>query len=850
LNNAVLETALALHDAGCCVLPAAADGSKRPAFQWKRYQQERPDREWVTRWFTQEAYQGLGVVCGEVSGGLELLELEGRAIAEGLGTQLAQLVNASGLGELWGRLAGGYMEMTPSGGLHILYRVHGGTVARNTKLARRPATEEELAATPGERIKVLIETRGEGGWCVTAPSGGTTHPTGAPWVLAGGGPATIPTITPAERDELYRLAATFDQLPAPTPAPPAGATLFTQPASSYDDDGGTSPGDDYNARTTWEDILPALGWVKVLQRGNETYWRRPGKATGVSASTGRNDGDNLYVFTTATEFEPERPYDRFGAYALLNHGGDHSAAAKALHAAGYGHRPPPTIAAPTVQPPALTTINVNGNLATVHQLRPTPTPTEERSLVQSDDGAALGLVDRFGEVIRFVPERGRWLAWTGVVWRWQPVSGGIVREYAKQTARALPEGDKAAVRHKTRALSAVGTAAMLAQAATDPRVAIDQGALDAHPWELNTPGGIVDLRTGTMGPSDASKLHTKITACSPDADADPARWLTFLADTFGADFELIGYLQRLIGYSATGNVAKHVLPFCVGSGGNGKGVFLESLTGVLGDYATTAPAGFLMAKASIQHETEIARLTGMRMVVCSEVSDEDRFDEVKVKQLTGGDTLTARFMRQDHFSFTPSHHLWLMGNHQPHVRAGGRAFWRRLRLIPFLNEVTEEQMVDDLQGILSREHGPALLAWIVAGAAAYAAGGLDEPESVTTATGAYAADQDTVARFVEECCHLAPASPDHVQIKTSKLREAYERWCFGEGETPVSAKKFTQELIRRFGAGQTRSASSRSYTGITIIENEATPSVTEPREPAAFSQPSPDDDGKIGGPGW
>ncbi|MGA5764495.1 phage/plasmid primase, P4 family [Nonomuraea bangladeshensis] len=850
--NDLLQAALHLHDAGLSVLPAAADGSKRPATPWKPYQQARPTRQQVEDWFTPGQHQGLGVVCGAVSGNLEMLEFEGRAVAENVLGDVGQLAEASGLGDLWQRVTTGYVELTPSGGIHLLYRVAGGEVAGNTKLARRPATVEELAANPDDRVKVLIETRGEGGWVVLAPSAGPVHATGKPWQLLSTAPATIPTITAAERDLLHHLAAVFDRMPAPGEASAAPAsTLFSQPARAWDDEDGVSPGDDYNARATWDEILIPRGWTRLwTDSAGVTYWCRPGKKTGVSATTGRNDGDNLYVWSTSTEFEPERPYDRFGAYAHLEHRGDHSAAASALSAAGYGVRVERTVPAPAPVPPL-----VDGNLAPVVQLHADGPPplalVEERTYAQSDDGNALALVDRFGDVIRYVPERGRWLAWTGVRWEWQPQGGGLVREYGKRVARGLPDGEKKAIQHKRHALSSAGTTSMLAQAQTDTRVVVAFDDLDNQPWQLNTPAGIVDLRTGLLGPSDAAMLHTKVTACSPDPQADPGRWMSFLADTFGADQQLVAYLQRLIGYSATGSVSKHVLPFCVGSGGNGKGVFLESIVGVLGDYATTAPSGFLMAKASIQHETEIARLAGMRMVVCSEVADDDRFDEVKVKQLTGGDTLTARFMRQDHFTFKPTHHLWLMGNHQPSVRAGGRAFWRRLRLIPFEHEVPIEAMVDDLQGILATEHGPAVLAWIVAGAAQYAADGLQEPDSVKAATDHYAADQDTVARFVADACHTAASA--QVQIKVASLREAYERWCFQEGETPVSAKKLTQELGRRFGVGADRTGTTRFYTGITLLTDDPEGddrSVTGGADlsQGGFAQPDPGD--KYGGPGW
>ncbi len=786
LHNAAMDA----QAHGLCVLPASNDGTKRPAVPWKKYQTAPPPPEQVEAWFTRGNHQGLGFVCGAVSGNLELFELEGRAIAEGMAAELSELADASGLGELWQRVRNGYTELTPGGGVHILYRVDGA-VAGNTKLARRPATVDELRADPQDKVKVLAETRGEGGWVVVAPSGGTTHPTGKPWVLVAGGPSSIPTLTVEERDALHHLAGAFDQMPT-GPAEPA--RLFTQPAPAYDDNG-VPPGTDYNERTTWDEILTPRGWTKLYtdSRG-VTYWCRPGKRMGISATTGRNGADNLWVFSTSTEFQAERPYDRFGAYAHLEHGGDHSAAAKALAAAGYGQRPEPARPLPPVP-------IVHGNLATVHQLQPEDAPrlqvVAESTHQHSDDRNALDLINRFGDHIRYVPDRGRWLAWDGARWLWCETGGGVVREYAKRVARSLPEQDKADARYKQRSLTAVGLNGALSFAQTDDRVVVPFDDLDAHPWELNTPSGIVDLKTGQLRPADASRLHTRVTLCAPDPGADLTRWHQFLDDTFGQDHELIAYLQRLVGYSATGYIGPHVLPFAFGSGGNGKGVFLETLQAVLGSYATTAPSGFLASTVYPAHETEIARLAGARMVLCSETNEGIQFDEARVKQLTGGDSITAKFMRQDHFTFKPTHHLWLMANHRPAVRSGGRAFWRRMRLIPFEHQVPEDRMVDDLQGILAHDHGPALMAWIVQGAAEFAKHGLMEPDSVKAATDEYERDQDTIARFVEECCRIGGG--DNVTQKVGRVRDAYERWCAAEGEEPVSAKKLTQELNRRHG---------------------------------------------------
>lgn len=676
----MLAAALAWHDAGCAVVRVALDGTKAPDGLWKTYQTQRADRDTIATWF-QAGHPGIGVITGAISGHLEMFELEGRATA--LLEQLAAQLAADGHPDLFARIAAGYCETTPGGGIHVLYRVEGG-VDGNTKLARRPG-EPDLA-TGRPRVDVLAETRGEGGFVVVAPSGGPVHPTGRPWTTVSGSPTSIVTITPAERDALHLAARQLDEMPPPPPIPdPVPLDRDRRP-------GERSPGDDYNERATWAELLGDHGWTPARQHGDRTYWTRPGKSFGISAVTGGDQGDYLYVWSTSTELPAEEAMSKWRVYALLEHGGDFSAAASTLRRKGFGTPlPEPTRPVLTVLP----TI-VSGSTVVVTE----PEQTEQAAattLAHSDDALALGLVDHFGRHIRYVPERGRWLHWTGARWEWCPSGGGVVREHLKTLARQLPDDTKPEARHKQRALSAIGTTAALTQAQTDPRIVVALSDLDAHPFELNTPSGIVDLRTGDLLPADPARLHTRITATAPDPDADPARWLNFLGDTFDGHDELPAYLRRLVGYSVTGVVREHVLPFAFGPGANGKGVFLETLRAVLGDYATTAPSGFLMAKNYSGHETEIARLAGARMVVCSEINEGDRFDEAKVKQLTGGDTLAARFMRMDHFTFQPTHKLWLMGNHQPTVNGGGHSFWRRLRIVPFVNTVPEHRRVEDLQ---------------------------------------------------------------------------------------------------------------------------------------------------------
>ena len=309
--------AIAFAEAGVSVVPAAMDGSKSPLGAWKKYQLTHADREQLDAWFSGNA-TGLGIITGKVSGNLEMVELEGRAVAEGCLDEIREIAINSGLADLWTIISTGYVERTPSGGIHFLWRIADEPVPGNTKLARR--------AGENDSVLVYAETRGEGGFVVTAPSHGSVHPSGQPWQILVGSPATIPMLSWEEREAIVSVFRSIDSMPAKETIVNA---LATHPSS-----GGDKPGDDFNNKAQWSEIL--IGWKVVFQANGVTYWRRPGKDVGISATTGRNDGDNLYVFTTSSTFEAEKPYSKFAAFAHIHHGDDFSAAARDLRAKGYG----------------------------------------------------------------------------------------------------------------------------------------------------------------------------------------------------------------------------------------------------------------------------------------------------------------------------------------------------------------------------------------------------------------------------------------------------------------------------------------------------------------------------------
>lgn len=798
-------TVAELFQAGISVVPVATDGTKRPATAWKQYTQQRADIDQLDAWFMREGTTvGVGLITGRVSGNLEMLELEGRAAHHV--PELKALADAAGLAELWDRITTGWFELSPSGGPHWFYRIDGADVPGNTKLAAGP-----------DRA-TLAETRGEGGFVVAAPTGGTAHPTGKAWVRLAGGPATVPTITADEREQLHTLIRTIDVTAATAPAPAAGPVAAIW--STYrQHEGDITPGDDYEARTDWAEILTPHGWTLTYQRGSLRYWTRPGKKDGISASTGKaDDRDRLYAFTSSTDFEQETPYTKFGAYALLEHRGDHAAAAKQLAADGYGHRAPRQLA------PArhLAAVPRAGELALIDpatNTAPAPAPSPlvgSDSADLTDAGNARLLAADYAAQLRFIPDAGRWAEWTGTRWEWSPDDAPALQA-ALDIADRLPTDNEQIRKHRVKSLGTRALTNVVRLARALPTLRTAAAEFDTHPWQLNTPGGVVDLTTGAITPATPHLYHSKQTSVAPDPDRPTPLWTRFLQTTFGDDEAMITYVQRLAGLSLAGTVVEHVLPFLHGAGGNGKTVYLETLTTLLGDYATEAPHGFLLAGRD-RHETELASLQGRRFVVAAEINEGTRFDEAKVKALTGGDKITARFMRQDFFTFNPSHTLWLMGNNQPKVESGGNSFWRRLRLIPFTRIIPDNERIENLQQRLVDEEGPGILAWLIQGCVDYVAEGVREPDSVRAATATYQQEEDHLARFIEDRCILGGG--EHARIQTSELRRVYDQWCRDENERELSGQSFGRQLRQKFDIDVTRSHGRRYYTGVMLAHHD------------------------------
>jgi hypothetical protein len=347
---AVRESAYAWQAAGFSVVPAQEDGTKKPHGTWKRYQHEAATEQQIDDWFGAGNRRGLGLICGAISGGLEMFELEGRAVADGARDRLVPALKGAGVFELWQRLIKGYCEFTPSGGIHLLYKISDHDVPKNTKIARRPKRKEEYTDEDWETLKkkpqfvpvaVLAETRGEAGFVVVAPSHGPVHPSGEPWCFTKDAkPGVVPTITWEERQALFAVARiVLDEMPESTPPPrrplpPVGQT-------------GTRPGDAWAAVTGWEDILDPEGWIYVYRQGNQDFWRRPGKNIGISARTGGSH-DSMWVWSTSTELPAEESLTKFRVYSLIHFAGDDKRAAADLRSRGFGDQPTPSHLVPSM----------------------------------------------------------------------------------------------------------------------------------------------------------------------------------------------------------------------------------------------------------------------------------------------------------------------------------------------------------------------------------------------------------------------------------------------------------------------------------------------------------------------
>lgn len=428
------------------------------------------------------------------------------------------------------------------------------------------------------------------------------------------------------------------------------------------------------------------------------------------------------------------------------------------------------------------------------------------ALVKKRELTDLGNGERFvasyGDRVRYVGNWDQWIVWTGT--RWTQNETGEVERLAKRTAKniyaeaALAEDDEEAkdiVRHAKSSQSRSRLDSMLKVAQSELPIPIMHESLDSDPWLLNCENGIVDLKSGELIKHDSGYLMTKTTGLEyPDGPGiESPLWADFLDEIFAGDYQLSGFVQRLLGMALVGQQLEHVLAIFYGSGANGKSVLVNTVQQAMGDYGMVAAPGFLMTTRSDRHPTENADLFGKRLVILSETKDGQRLDEGLVKSTTGGDRIRARRMREDFWEFTPSHTPVVVTNHKPMVQGDDFGIWRRLRLVPFTVTIPPERQDRHLSEKL-RQELPFILRWLVEGCIAWRQDGLQEPTSVMAATNEYRSDCDNLLQWLEEETIATP----NAMTQASVLLKRYRDWCHINGEEPLSHRKFGGRLSEKF----------------------------------------------------
>jgi putative DNA primase/helicase len=436
-------------------------------------------------------------------------------------------------------------------------------------------------------------------------------------------------------------------------------------------------------------------------------------------------------------------------------------------------------------------------------------------------GYARRLIAAYGARLRYVPAWRKWLVWDRT--RWAVDDTGQAARWCKVIARqlttdamAITDADKrrALVRLARRGESSAGVAGALTLASTESEVAVTPDGLDADPFLLNCTNGTLDLRTGELREHDPADLLTKITGAAYRPEAPGPEWVKFLTRV-QPDEGMREFLSRLTGLALEGRVVEHLLPIHHGQGANGKTTFTDAVLHALGDYADVADPDLLTARTFDAHPTGVADLFGLRLAVLHESDAGRRLAEGTVKRLTGGDRVKARRMREDFWSFDPSHTFVMLTNHKPIIGGTDEGIWRRLRLVPWEVVIPPAERDAELGDKLQLE-ADAVLSWLVAGYRDWRARGLADPERVTAATKAFRDESDALGRFVEQLCLTSP----HFHVGSSELFSTWSRWCDAEGEETGTQTAFATALQNKGFDNRKDRTGRKRWHGLALASEE------------------------------
>jgi putative DNA primase/helicase len=387
--------------------------------------------------------------------------------------------------------------------------------------------------------------------------------------------------------------------------------------------------------------------------------------------------------------------------------------------------------------------------------------------------------------------------WDDNRWRWDDTEAVVAS--AQETVEAMVSDAVTEDSHQQPLSSARHAISSGARARIDamlylarPHLSVRVNDLDSDLMLFNVANGTLDLRTFKLESHTPSALITKLSPVVYDPVAVCLHWLRFLEEITCGDTEIVEYLQRAVGRSLTGGTLEHALFMLCGSGCNGKTTFIEALRNVFGDYARAADfSTFMQQRSSAAPRNDLAMLCGARLVTATESDDGNHLAESFVKQITGGDTVTARFLYGEHLEFDPHFKLWLSANHKPNIRGTDDGIWRRIRLIPFTVRIADDKIDHSLPDKLKAE-SPGILAWAVNGLRNVTVG-LNEPDCIRNATAEYRQDEDGIGRFIQARCSMANSA----RVAARTLYSAFRTWAAKNAESVVDERKFNKSMTER-----------------------------------------------------
>lgn len=469
----------------------------------------------------------------------------------------------------------------------------------------------------------------------------------------------------------------------------------------------------------------------------------------------------------------------------------------------------------------------------------------------SEDQLAIDFVARYKHILRYDVIRSKeWFAWNGSYWEldrslFMMSARRFLQEMARDIKKAWIRRDLALTPHsatreekkriikaaikksakiRQRLLSKRTIEAVISLAKHDPAVIVTTDQWDNNNWLLNTPDGTVDLKTGVVRPHDHRDYMQYTCRVSVDYTQEPTQWIEFLHQTFASDNgsqDMVDYIQRVLGYCLTGDTTEHALFYAWGKGQNGKTTVIETVSYILNDYAVESPPQVFVTGNEGRHETDLARLHGARLVSSDELPHGQVWDTSKLKRLTGGGRIAARFMYTNHFQFIPRLKLFIAGNDKPKIKQLDDGIRRRLHFIPFINKVPDHLKDKSLPAKL-QEEAPAILAWMIEGCLKWQQRGLDAPELVRKETAKYLNAQDDISTWLDECCMREPGAIAYL----ADLHVSWSAWCKledrkGTTKTWLSSELDENSTLYRVEKG--RNSTGVHFKGVRLVDLPAPP---------------------------